>query len=220
MQSILAGNKYVPKRVIIDEDANHKVVQFMNMEGDEATLEFNAGAPLSEKNKNYLLRHGRFYNLPERLRRHIAGLGYPKYGDVEVPGYKGAKKSTVVGTTHRFALLIVEDPSVVVIEEHEKDKIALKKLPGADDNTAVLPGENMQTFVQSNRLKEVEAQNEQLYEKNSVITDGYNTLSGKYEEIMGKYIELSDKFENLRERLNKKKQTIKTDTKKVNSKKR
>ena len=199
MQAVDERKIFLPKKVIIQEDTNHKVVQFMNMEGDEAELAFNAGNPLSQKNKSYLLRHGRFYNLPERLRRHIAGLGFPKYGDIEVPGFKGAKRSTIVGKTHRFALLLVEDPSTVVIEEHETEKIALKKLPGADTNTATIPGENMQVFVQSERLKEMEAQNEFLNTTISALTDDYNDLSGKFDKLM----------ENLGEK----------DTKKVDSKK-
>lgn len=192
--------------VVIPEDTNHQVVTFLNMEGDQAPLEFSAGAPLSQNNRNYLLKHGCSYRLPERLRKHIAKLGYPKYENLPVPGFPGNVRSVKVGITHRFSLQLVEDPGAVTILEHNKDKVNIDSLPGADTNTAKIPGRQEEgvSFVADDRLKEIEKQNENLSNKMSALIGDYNELSGKFDDISEANIKLSESNKLLQDNLNNK----------------
>jgi len=156
----------------IPEDTNFMVVRFQNMESAKVPLEFSAGAPI----RSYVLKDGLCYNLPERLRNHIAGLYYPVYNNVPDPNFpdSGQYRSMQTGKKYRFVLSTVIDDKDPVYE-HLREKLNCKISPAMLSETTkapkasadVLSAQKQQELVNDNtnlmkKLDEVIEQNKDL----------------------------------------------------------
>lgn len=137
--------KVRPKRIPIPEDTDFQVVRFMNQEQKGQSLEFSAGAPISEDIRSYVLKDSFCYNLPKRMRDHINSRRCPEYKNVDDPNFpnSGQTRSMIAGYRYRFVLVPIDDPKQTVYE-HLREKLNHKVLPGAITNSPDLHKVNIQ----------------------------------------------------------------------------
>lgn len=181
----------------IPEEINFKVCRFQNNEEKGVPLEFSAGAPISKKNRNYVLKDGKCYLLGERVRRHIKSLGYPIYENVPDPQNPTETRSMQTGFQRRFGLSEIEEGEMdkVVVYEHLREKLNHKVLPGALENNAVIPGAT--DPLKDKRYNDLENDNTDLRKIVEEITRTNETLienNAKQSEDVAMLIEANKKL--------------------------